>query len=209
PLTAPRLPMRKVCATSEANSCVATITANAAETIDPHKTASRPARPCSISDACAASPLLPTFSTSAQATPSGYGRSEVVTSARRSGIEYITPRMPPNAQIAKEIQNGKPVHQPIMIRPGNTKMIDDSVPAADATVCTMLFSWIVASRKPRSIAIEITAAGIDVEKVRPALSPKYTLAAVNTSVITTPMIRPRMVSSAGPCARVDWPTLMT
>ena len=115
---------------------------------------------------------LPTFSTSAQATPSGYGRSELVTSARRSGIEYITPRMPPSAQIANEIQNGKPVHQPIMISPGSTKMIADSVPAAEATVCTMLFSWMVESRKLRSIAIEITAAGIDVAKVRPALRPK-------------------------------------
>src|SRR5213596_3139035 len=111
-------------------------------------------------------------------------------------MEYITPRMPPSAQIQNDVQNGNSVHQPIMIKPGNTKMIDDSVPAADATVCTMLFSWTVASRKPRSIAIEITAAGIDVENVRPALRPKYTLAAVNTSVMMTPMIIPRMVSSA-------------
>ena len=114
--------------------------AKTAETIDPHNTASRPARPCSISEATSLAPVLPTFSTSAQATPSGYGKSEVVTNARRSGIEYITPRIPPSAQIANEIQNGKPVHQPIMIKPGNTKMIDDSVPAAEATVCTMLFS---------------------------------------------------------------------
>src|SRR5438093_5367947 len=35
---------------------------------------------------------------------------------------------------------GNSVHQPIMIRPGNTKIIDDSVPAAEATVCTILFS---------------------------------------------------------------------
>src|SRR6266568_6135820 len=83
-----------------------------------------------------------------------------------------------------------------MIKPGSTKMIDESVPAAEATVCTILFSWMVASRNPRRIAIEITAAGIDVEKVRPALRPKYTLAAVNTSVMTIPMISPRMVSSA-------------
>ena len=48
--------------------------------------------------------------------------------------------MPPSAQIKNEIQNGNPVHQPIMIKPGRTKMIDDSVPAAEATVCTMLFS---------------------------------------------------------------------
>src|SRR6476469_6364813 len=83
-------------------------------------------------------------------------------------------------------------------------MIDESVPAADATVWTMLFSCTVASLNPRRIAIEITAAGIDVEKVRPALRPKYTLAAVNTNVMMTPMIRPRMVSSAGVFSRICW-----
>ena len=41
------------------------------------------------------------------------------------------------------------------------------------------------------MAIEITAAGIEVENVSPALSPKYTFAAVNTSVIMMPMMRPR------------------
>src|SRR6266576_3482226 len=107
--------MRKVWATSAAKSCVGTITANTAATIDPHKTASRPARPCSTSQALLESSLLPTLSTSAQATPSGYGKSEVVTSARRSGIEYITPRIPPSAQIQNEVQNGNSVHQPIMI----------------------------------------------------------------------------------------------
>src|SRR5213075_3289260 len=109
---------------------------------------------------------------SAHATPSGYGKSEFVTSARRRGIEYITPRIPPSAQMMKEIQNGNSVHQPIMIRPGRTKMIDESVPAAEATVCTMLFSWTVAFLKLRRVAIEINAAGIEVENVRPALSPK-------------------------------------
>ncbi len=69
-------------------------------------------------------------------------------------------------------QNGKPFHQPTMIRPGSTKMIEDNVPAAEATVCTMLFSWIVASRMAFRIAIEITAAGIEVENVSPALRPK-------------------------------------
>ncbi len=59
-----------------------------------------------------------------------------------------------------------------MIRPGSTKMMEESVPAADATVCTMLFSWIVAPRKLRSTAIEMTAAGIEVAKVSPAFSPK-------------------------------------
>ena len=62
-------------------------------------------------------------------------------------MEYITPRIPPRAQIRNEIQNGNSVHQPIMIKPGSTKMIDDNVPAAEATVCTMLFSCTVALLK--------------------------------------------------------------
>src|SRR6266480_4108691 len=99
--------MRRFCATSDAKSCVWMINAKAAETIDPHKTARRPARPCSMLDATSALPLLPTFKTSAHATPSGYGKSEFVTRARRSGIEYITPRIPPSAQIQNEVQNGK------------------------------------------------------------------------------------------------------
>ena len=87
-------------------------------------------------------------------------------------MEYITPSVPPSAQIANDTQYGKPVHQPIITRPGSTKMIDDRVPAAEATVCTMLFSCTVMPRKPRSTAMEITAAGIEVAKVSPALSPK-------------------------------------
>src|ERR1043165_6208063 len=101
--------MRKFCARSEAKICVSMINAKAAETIDPHRTASRPARPCSMSEACLASPPLPTFKTSAQATPSGYGKSEFVTNARRNGIEYITPRIPPSAQIQNDVQKGKSV----------------------------------------------------------------------------------------------------
>ena len=56
--------------------------------------------------------------------------------------------------------------------PGSTKMIEDRVPAAEATVCTILFSWTVMPLNPRSTAMEITAAGIEVAKVRPAFSPK-------------------------------------
>ena len=150
---------------------VATMQAKAAATIAPQTTAASPARLSSTAAASACSPP-PTLSTSAQATPSGYGRSDCVTSARRSGIEYITPRIPPSAQIAQDTQYGKPVHQPIITMPGSTKMIADRVPAAEATVCTMLFSWTVMPLKPRSTAMEITAAGIEVAKVRPALSPK-------------------------------------
>src|SRR5579859_2182518 len=128
PLTAPLSLTRKLRTKSDANTCVATTTANSAETMEPHSTASKPARLSSSLLASASSPE-PTLSTSAQARPSGYGRSVSVTSARRSGMEYITPRMPPSAQIAKDVQNGKSDHQPIMIMPGSTKMIDDNVPA--------------------------------------------------------------------------------
>src|SRR5215470_8973584 len=70
--------------------------------------------------------------------------------------------MPPAAQIQKDVQNGKPVHQPTITRPGSTKMMADSVPAADATVCTMLFSRIVESLNRERNAIEMTAAEIDI-----------------------------------------------
>ena len=75
-------------------------------------------------------------------------------------------------QIRNDVQNGNPVHQPTMTRPGSTKMIDDKVPAADATVCTMLFSRIVAPRKALSTAMEMTAAGIDDAKVSPTFRPR-------------------------------------
>ena len=51
-------------------------------------------------------------------------------------------------------------------------MIADSVPAADAIVWTILFSWMVESRNALSTAIEITAAGIEVAKVIPILRPR-------------------------------------
>src|SRR5215208_2562143 len=76
-------------------------------------------------------------------------------------------------------------------------MIDDSVPAADATVCTMLFSRIVELFTMLRMAMEITAAGIDDPKVRPTLSPRYTFAAVKMVVMSAPRTRPRAVSSLG------------
>jgi len=55
-------------------------------------------------------------------------------------------------------------------------------------------SWTVACRKLRRIAIEITAAGMEVENVsRP--EPEVDVAAVKTNVMITPIISPRIVSS--------------
>src|SRR5258705_11275183 len=101
-----------------------------------------------MSEACLESLLLPIFSTSAHATPSGYGKSEVVTSARRRGIEYIIPRIPPTAQIQNEIQKGNSVHQPIMFRPGKTTMLDEREPAGEPTVWPLLLYCVVGSRTP-------------------------------------------------------------
>ena len=65
-------------------------------------------------------------------------------------------------------------------------MIAASVPAALATVWTMLFSKMFEDLKSRNTAIEITAAGIEVAKVSPTFSPRYTLAAVKARVIRPP-----------------------
>ena len=56
--------------------------------------------------------------------------------------------------------------------PGIMKIIAANVPAADACVCTMLFSKIVEPFAMRNTAIDMTAAGIADENVRPTLRPK-------------------------------------
>jgi hypothetical protein len=43
--------------------------------------------------------------------------------------------------------------------------------------------------------MEMTAAGIDEEKVSPTFKPRYTLEAVKTTVMSAPMIIPRSVNS--------------
>lgn len=51
-------------------------------------------------------------------------------------------------------------------------MMVESVPAAEAWVCTMLFSKILLPLKNFKTAIEITAAGIDEAKVSPTFKPR-------------------------------------
>ena len=84
----------------------------------------------------------------------------------------MTPSTPPRAVTSAVSQYGKPVHHPIMTRPGSTKIMADSVPAADAIVWTILFSTTEWSRKERRMAMEMTAAGIEVAKVRPTFRPR-------------------------------------
>ena len=151
---------------------VAVRTASPPDASEPSITPRSPSRASPVSSFISPRVPEPTRSTSAAATPSGYGRSELVTSARRSGIVNSTPSTPPLRQMRNDCQNGKPVHQPTMTRPGRTKMIAESVPAAEATVCTMLFSRIDESLTALSTAMEMTAAGIDEAKVRPTLRPR-------------------------------------
>ena len=74
--------------------------------------------------------------------------------------------------MATDCQNGNSSHQPIITRPGRTKMIELMAPPTEATVWTVMFSQMVEVRKARSTAIEITAAGIAEAKVRPTRRPR-------------------------------------
>src|SRR5258706_4489844 len=94
-----------------------------------------------------------------------------------------TPSVPPDAQTRNDAETGNPFHQPTITRPGSTKMIAAIAPAAEATVCTILFSRMLEPGKTLSTAMEMTAAGIDEAMVRPTLRPRYTFAAVKRSVI--------------------------
>ena len=59
-----------------------------------------------------------------------------------------------------------------MSRPGRMKMMADKVPAAEACVWTMLFSRMLECWNMRRIAMEMTAAGMDDENVRPTFNPR-------------------------------------
>src|ERR1700744_1215057 len=80
-------------------------------------------------------------------------------------------------------------------RLGRMKMTEDIVPAAEQTVWTILFSLTFEPERRPRIAIEITAAGIEVAMVSPTFNPRYILAAVKGKVRATPRITPRQVSS--------------
>ena len=75
------------------------------------------------------------------------------------------------------------------------KMIADKVPAAEACVCTILFSRMLECLNMRRIAMEMTAAGMDDENVKPTFKPRYTLEAVKITVISMPRNMPRNVNS--------------
>ena len=59
-----------------------------------------------------------------------------------------------------------------MSSPGRTKITEEIVPAAEASVCTRLFSKILLPWANLSTAIEITAAGMVEANVSPTLRPR-------------------------------------
>jgi hypothetical protein len=85
-----------------------------------------------------------------------------------------------------------------MMRAGKVKIAPAATASpADAMACTTLFSRMVAPPAIRRIAMEITAAGILAETVRPAYRPRYALAAPRMSARAIPSAMPRGVSSRG------------
>jgi hypothetical protein len=83
-----------------------------------------------------------------------------------------TPITPPAAHTPKLCQNGNPCQCPTITSAGSTKITEDKVPAAEACVCTMLFSRILPPPSSRSTAMEITAAGMELAKVSPTFRPR-------------------------------------
>ena len=93
-------------------------------------------------------------------------------------------------------QYGKPVHHAHDHEAGEDE--DDSRQRArrrrNRLNDVVLLDRVVPPRNA-ALPLEMTAAGIEVAKVKPTFRPRYTFAAVNTSVIIPPMIMPRSVSS--------------
>ena len=101
-------PSLKYAATSDAAAFIAASSAITAERMPPKTMTCRPLAFSSWAASPSTPVLSPTLRTSAAATPSGYGRSEPVTRARRSGMEYITPSTPPMAHTAAVSTKEKP-----------------------------------------------------------------------------------------------------
>ncbi len=95
--------------------------------------------------------------------------------ARRSGIIIRMPSTPPRIEttIVRPMSMSKPNSISAGIVTPTPKAIDSP---AEPVVCTMLFSKIVAGRKPnsreksRNSVIDSTATGIDAETVMPTFS---------------------------------------
>ena len=115
----------------------------------------------------------PVLSTSAAALPSGNASPWSTISARRSGTEKNTPRMPPRPAIASTHMYRKSCQWPSITSAGIVKITPEAIDEpAEAPVCTMLFSRMPPPPSTRSTAIETTAAGIADAMVMPAKRPR-------------------------------------
>ena len=88
---------------------------------------------------------------------------------------------------------------PTIIRAGKAKTIADEVPPVEAKVCTAVFSRIFEFLNRLNTAIDITAAGNVVEKVKPTFSARYIFAAININVINAAKRQALIVSSGSFC----------
>ncbi len=94
-------------------------------------------------------------------------------SERLRGTVNSTPSKPPRPAITQTHQYSNSCQYPRMISAGKVKITPAASDSpAEAEVWTMLFSRMFDSRNSRSMAIEITAAGIEADTVIPANSPR-------------------------------------
>ncbi len=142
-----------------------------------------------------APPSSPARSTSAQAVPSGYGKTpcSLTISALRSGTIKNTPSRPPRSAISViSIIPGLSILPSAAHKKsaGSVKIAPAASDSpAEPIVCTKLLSRIEFFRIIiRITPIEITAAGIDADTVIPTLRPRYAFAAPNITDKSTPII---------------------
>ncbi len=120
--------------------------------------------------------------------------------ARRNGIIINMPNNPPRIEttITRQMLMSKPNSISAGIVTPTPKAIDSP---AEPVVCTMLFSKIVAGRKPnmrenaRNSVIDSTDTGIDAETVIPTLSTRYNDEAPKMMPSTAPTTTAGQVNS--------------
>ena len=124
--------------------------------------------------------------TSAQAVPSGYGRSRSSMRSRRSGIIAESPRSAPRKQSATTWRYGGATPQRKSAGIVKIEPVASDV-EAEPIVCERFASRMEPfAPKSRKSATVMTAAGIDAETVSPTRRPRYAFAAPKTRPRTTP-----------------------
>ncbi len=144
----------------------------------------------------------PARSTSAHAVPSGYGSvsCSFTISAFLSGTINRTPSRPPISAVSEIDSIPGASLTPSVAHRKKTGIVKIAPAASDSPaepiVCTMLLSSMdFLFRRILKIPMETTAAGIDAETVIPTRSPRYALAAPNTTARSTPVATDVTVNS--------------